>query len=337
MKLTIMIEIFPVKMPVHIAGYAFDDIEVVTVIVEDGPYFGRGEASGVYYLGESACVMRNRIEAVRDALEAGVTRDQLRQLMPPCGARFAVDSALWEIEAQRHGVSVGQLAGVAELKPITTTYTVWAGSPDAMARDAHNHAAMPVLKVKLLGDGRDGERLMSIRNAAPEARICVDANQGLTRASYKDLLSVLTTACIDMLEQPFPIGNDDWLDGLERRIPIAVDEGLQGLVDIAGAATRYDMINIKLDKCGGLTEALLMIAAARARHLQVMVGCMMATSLSMAPAFIAAQLADFADIDGPLYLNADRPVPMHYEGACVTLPDGLWGLGSHPWHRRAEA
>jgi L-Ala-D/L-Glu epimerase len=337
MKLTTKIDTFPVRKPVHIAGYAFDDIEVVTVILEDGPHFGRGEAFGVYYVGETARVMRDSIEAVRDALEAGVTRDQLRELMPPCGARFAVDSALWEFDAQRRGVPIAQLAGIDALKPVTTTYTIWAGTPDAMAQDAYDHAAMPVLKVKLLGDGRDSERLLAIRNAAPQARICVDANQGLTRASYKDLLTVLTMARVEMLEQPFPIGNDVWLDGLERRITIAVDEGLQGLADMAGAATRYDMVNIKLDKCGGLTEALLMIEAARAHQLTVMVGCMMATSLSMAPAFIAAQHSDFADIDGPLYLNADRSVPMQYEGAHVMLPDGLWGLGSQPWHRTADA
>jgi L-Ala-D/L-Glu epimerase len=333
MKLTATIESWPVKTPVAIAGYIFDDIDVLTVCLEDGQHFGRGEAYGVYYHGETAAVMRQRVEDIRAHIEQGVTRAELRELLLPCGARFALDSALWEIEAQQRGMTIAALAGLDQLTPIMTTYTVWAGEPEAMAQDAHEHAAMPVLKLKLLGDGRDGERLASIRAVAPDARICVDANQGLTQESYMALLPGLIAARVEMLEQPFPIGCDDWLDGLPRGVTIAIDEGLQGLADITAAAQRYDMINIKLDKCGGLTEALLMIDEARSRGLKVMVGCMMATSLSMAPAFVAAQRADFADIDGPLYLKSDRPVPMRYAGAQVTLPDGLWGHRARPWHR----
>lgn len=336
MELFTRVETWPVARPVAITGHVFAAIDVLVVALEAGRASGRGEAYGVYYLGETAALMQQQVEAVRGAVEAGIDRDMLRAILPPGGARNALDAALWELQSQQERRSIASIAGVAAPDEIITTRTIWADDPAAMARDAAAHAALPALKLKLLGDGADAARIEAVRRFAPAARLMVDANQGFDRESYTALLPALVAARVALVEQPFPVGSDAWLDDVDRPIPVAADESFQSLTELQAMRGLYDWINIKLDKCGGLTEGLAIANAARAAGLGVMVGCMMATSLAMAPALVLAPLADLADIDGPLFLAADRPHPLVYREGRVSAPEALWGHNAVRWDRDRE-
>jgi L-alanine-DL-glutamate epimerase-like enolase superfamily enzyme len=326
LDLKVEIEHWPFTTPFRISGYTFLQVDVVVVTLSDGVHEGRGEAAGVYYHPDDrAAGMAARIEALRPRIEAGLDRATLGRLLPPCGARNALDCALWDLEAKRAGRPAWALAVLEEPRPLITTYTIGADDPEIMAERARGFGEAAALKLKLTGDPADPERVRQVRAARPDVWLGVDANQGLTRETYARLLPTLADCEVDLLEQPFPADRDAWLDRLGSPIPIAADESVQGLDGIAGLVGRVQVINIKLDKCGGLTEALAMAEEARRRGMQVMVGNMMGTVLAMAPAFLVGQLCDVVDLDGPMPLASDRDPPIVYRDGKVWCPPEAWG------------
>ena len=325
-RLEISVEDLPFKTPFRISGYTFTDLPVAVVTLRDGRLRGRGEAAGVYYLDDEPRQMAATIESQREAIENGITRDQLRELLPAGGARNAVDCALWDLEAKRAGQPAWKLAGLSQVTPPITTFTLGADDPDTMAEGARANARARALKLKLSGElETDIARLKAVRAARPDVWLGVDANQGYTRATLARLLPHLKEARVLLLEQPLPRGSDADLEGLHCPIPVAADESVQGMAEIAPLLGRFDVVNIKLDKCGGLTEALLMVGEARRLGLKVMVGNMVGTSLAMAPAFVVAQLCDYVDLDGPTFLAHDPEPTVAYDDGRIWCPDEVWG------------
>lgn len=329
MRLTVETETLRLAEPFRISGYVFETSDVLVATLDDGGHRGRGEASGVYYLGDDLTNMRAAIEAARPAIEAGVGREDLREIMPPGGARNAVDAALWELEAARSGKPVWALAGVPEPRPIVTTFTIGADTPEAMAAKAISYAGARSIKVKLTGElDLDLARVAAIRAARPDVWLGVDGNQGFARADLEALTAALAEHRVALLEQPLPRGAEAELEGFCSPVPIAGDESLVSLADVPGAVGRFDVVNIKLDKCGGLTEGLLMAAAARELGLGVMVGTMVGTSLATAPGFVLGQVADLVDLDGPTFLAQDRtPSVVYADGTLFSGPE-VWGSGA---------
>ena len=299
LTLDIASETLRLAQPFRIAGHVFDSSDIVVVTLSDGRAKGRGEASGVFFLGETVDGMRAQIEAVREAIEAWPTREALRFILPPGGARNAVDCALWELEAVVVGQPVWRLAGLDAPQPLRTTFTLGADTPEAMAKGAVGYADARSIKVKLTGDlALDQARVRAIRAARPDVWLGVDGNQGFVRED---------------------------LEGFDSPIPIAADESVVSLPDVAAAAGRFQVINIKLDKCGGLTEGLLMAAKARRLGLGVMVGTMVGTSLATGPGFVLGQVCDLVDLDGPTFLAKDRTPSVVYRDGTVWAGDDVWG------------
>jgi L-alanine-DL-glutamate epimerase-like enolase superfamily enzyme len=326
LALGVRIERVPMKAPLRITGYTFSDAETVVVELHGDGCTGLGEASGIYYHGETPASMAAQIEAVRGMIEAGITREQLQHLLPAGGARNALDCALWALESHCSGQPIWQLAGLSAPLPVLSTHTIGAGTPDEIAAAAAACAGMPRIKLKLLGDGQDADRVHAVRRALPEAWLMVDANQGLARGGYLALLPAFQAAQVSLIEQPFPVGKESWMDGLPRPIPVAADESCLTRVDLSGLVGRFDVASIKLDKSGGFTEALGIARQARGLGLGLMVGCMVTGSLGMAPAFLVGQLCDVCDIDGPLYITQDRRPGLQYGNGVVTMPAGVWGI-----------
>lgn len=328
LRLTIETQALRLAEPFHISGYVFETAEVLVATLGDGTFVGRGEGAGVYYLGDDLAHMRAEVEGARAAIEAGPTREELRRILPPGGARNAVDAALWELEAARAGVPVWQLADVAEPKPLRTTFTISAGTPAAMAAKAVSYAQAKSIKVKLTGElDLDLARVAAIRAARPDVWLGVDGNQGFVRGDLDALVAGLLPHDIALLEQPLARGREAELEGFTSAIPIAGDESLLDLADVTRAKGRFDVVNIKLDKCGGLTEGLLMVAEARRLGLGVMVGTMVATSLATAPGFVLGQVADLVDLDGPTFLAQDRTPSVVYEEGTLFAGLEVWGSG----------
>ncbi|WP_426687597.1 dipeptide epimerase [Rhodanobacter ginsengiterrae] len=315
-----------IEAPFHITGYTFTgfDALIVELVDEDGRK-GCGEAQGVYYHQDTSTSMLAQVEALRARIEAGITREELQQLLPAGGARNALDCALWDLQAKRAGKPVWALAGLPAPKPLLTTYTVGADEPALMAERASAYPMARAIKLKLTDDEHNAERVLAVRTARPDVWLMVDANQGFTRESLARLLPTLVEARVDVVEQPFPVGRDAWLDGMARPIRIAADESVQDRGDLAGLVGRVDVINIKLDKCGGLTEALAIADEARQLGFELMVGNMGGSSLAMAPAFVVGQLCDVVDLDGPISLLADYSPAVVYEGGTIWCPETLWG------------
>jgi L-alanine-DL-glutamate epimerase-like enolase superfamily enzyme len=324
MELEVRTETWPYATPFRITNYVFTGAEVVVVTLRDGGRVGWGEAGGVYYLGETAASMAQEIEAVRRSIEAGLDREALRDLMPPGGARNALDAALWDLEAKRRGEPAWKLAGTAPPRPLTTTFTVGAGAPEEMAAAARAYESALAIKIKLTSDDPVG-CVRAVRAARPDVWLGIDANQAFSRRELERLLPDLVQAKVALIEQPVPAGDDAALEGLASPIPLAADESVQGLAGLAALVGRYDVVNIKLDKSGGLTEGLAMAREARRLGLKVMVGCMSGTSLAVAPAFVLGQSCDFVDLDGPTFLSGDRDAPAVYAGGQIWCPDALWG------------
>lgn len=315
-----------IEAPFHITGYTFTAFDALIVeLVDEQGRVGRGEAQGVYYHQDTSATMLAQVEAMRARIEAGITREELLALLPAGGARNALDCALWDLEAKRAGKPVWELAGQTAPRPLRTTYTLSAEEPAAMAHCAEAYAQAKAIKLKLTNDERNAERVLAVRKARPDAWLMVDANQGFTRESFARLLPTLVEAGVDVVEQPFPVGNEAWLDGLERPIRIAADESVQDRGDLAKLVGRVDVINIKLDKCGGLTEALAMAGEARRLGFGLMVGNMGGSSLAMGPAFVVGQLCDVVDLDGPLGLLVDHSPSVVYEDGAIWCPEALWG------------
>jgi L-alanine-DL-glutamate epimerase-like enolase superfamily enzyme len=303
-----------------------------TVVVEltqsrdDGRVvLGRGECVPYARYGETVAGVIAAIEGLRTRIEAGLDRIGLQDLLPPGAARNALDCAYWDLEAKRAGQPVWQLCGLPPLEAVTTAYTLSLDAPEAMGRAAAENAARPLLKLKLAGPD-DLARVEAVRANAPETRLIVDANEGWSLDDYEALAPKLAALGVVLIEQPLPAGQDAPLAGTHRPVPVCADESCHATDSLAEIAGRYDAVNIKLDKTGGLTEALKLKQAAQAQGFQVMVGCMLATSLAMAPAVLVAQGAGFVDLDGPLLLAGDRPGGLTYDGSTLHPPEpALWG------------
>jgi L-alanine-DL-glutamate epimerase-like enolase superfamily enzyme len=302
---------------------------VVVVKLSDGRYEGRGEGGGVYYLGDDVPHMLAELERARAAIEADPSRDELRALMPAGGARNAVDCALWELEAARHGMPVWQLAGQNAPRALRTTFTLGADDPVRMAGAATACAQARAIKIKLTGDlALDLARVGAVRAARPEAWLGVDGNQGFKHEELDLLIDGLAAYKVSLLEQPLARGQEAHLQGYRSAIPLAGDESILTLDDVASAVGRYDVVNIKLDKCGGLTEGLMMAEEARRLGLSVMVGNMGGSSLAMAPSFVLGQRCDIVDLDGPTFLSNDRKPGVDYVHGNVWSSSAVWGAGA---------
>ena len=327
MSMTVAVEQWPMTAPFRITGYTFTTLDVVVVTLDDGVHQGRGEAAGVYYFQDTPQRIAPQLEGVRAQIEAGVDRVGLARLLPAGGARNAVDCALWDLEAKRAGRPVWALAGLEAPRKLLTTYTLGADLPDIMAAKAQAQAfaGARALKLKLTGEPADAERVTAVRAARPDVWLGVDGNQGFSRKSLAQLMPRLVAAKVQLLEQPFPMDHDSLLDGLASPIPVAADESVQVLRDIARLAGKVAVINIKLDKCGGLTEGLAMVREARRVGLKVMVGNMFGTVLAMAPSFLVGQACDVVDLDGPMSLTRDRDPGVVYDQGLVWCPPEAWG------------
>ena len=319
---------WPMKAPFRITGHVFTSADAIVVELVDDGCAGRGEGLGAYYLNENADLLLDQVEAVRGEIERGISLDDLQELLPAGGARNAVDCALWDLTAKRSGKSIWELTGI-DPKPQRTVFTIGIqATPAEMAENAARASAYPVLKIKL--DGVEPvERIAAIREARPDATIVIDANQGFSFSLLKDVVKPFAELGVAMLEQPMARGGDEELEGFDSPIPLCADESCLHRGELAPALKRYDMINIKLDKTGGLSEGLALAKEAKQAGKRLMIGNMVGTSLSMAPAFVIAQLCDFVDLDGPLALKSDYATRMNYDGAVVTAPQtGFWGCAA---------
>lgn len=317
-------ETWKLKKPFRITGSTIEDFEVLVLTLQQESLVGRGEAIGVSYRGETVESMAAQLEAVRPAIEHGEGRAAQRELGIG-GARNALDCALWDLEAKMARTPVWRLAGLDAMRPLLTTFTLGADTPAEMAAGAVAWPTARALKLKLIGDEDDAARVRAVRAARPDAWIGVDANRGFTKASLAALLSTLVDARVQLVEQPFALGCDADLDGLDCPIPIAADESIQGLEDLEKIGNRWDVINIKLDKCGGLTEGLAMARLAKRMGRRAMVGTMGGTSLAMAPGCVVGQLCDVVDLDGPVLLREDREPAASYVDGQVWCAESVWG------------
>lgn len=326
LTLSVKADSMRLAQPFRISGYLFEAFEVVVVTLGDGRRSGRGEGGGVYYLGDDVPHMLAQLEGARAAIEDWPTRDELRAILPPGGARNAVDCALWELEAARAGIPAWQLAGRSPPRPLRTTFTLGADAPEKMADSARRHVHARRIKIKLTGElDLDLARVAAVRAARPEAWIGVDGNQGFEAGQLGALIDGLLAQDVALLEQPLARGCESALEGLRSPIPLAGDESILSLDDIPLALGRYDVVNIKLDKCGGLTEGLMMARRARSLGLKVMVGNMGGSSLAMGPGFVLGQVCDIVDLDGPIFLANDRRPCVDYFAGNVWAGPEVWG------------
>jgi len=325
MKLNVTNDSFRLAQVFTISRGSRTTADVITVQLENDGFSGYGECVPYARYGESIDSVNAQIESVRGAIIEGMTRQELQHALPAGTARNALDCAMWDLHAKSANTTVWQLAGLNQPDSVTSCYTLSLAAPDDMRSAAAKHSAMPVLKIKLGGEG-DLERLQAVREGAPESRLVVDANEGWSIADYRKLAPVMVDLGVALVEQPLPAGDDDALNGLERSLPICADESCHDVQSLEQLHGKYDFINIKLDKTGGLTEALALKSAAEAAGFKIMVGCMVSTSLAMAPAVLVAQGAEVVDLDGPLLLAEDRVPPIEFNGAIMSpSPTALWG------------
>ncbi|SMH59218.1 N-acetyl-D-Glu racemase DgcA [Azospirillum agricola] len=326
-RLTVRRENFPIRGSFRISRGAKTEAAVVVAEVGDGNHRGWGECVPYARYGESVEGVVAALEAMAGAVAGGLDRAGLAAAMPAGAARNALDCALWDLEAKRSGIPVWRAAGLASPPgPLTTCYTLSVDEPAAMGDAARERAARhPLLKMKLTGEG-DLDRVRAVRAAAPAARLVVDANEGWTLEQLDRFAPVLAGLGVEMIEQPLPAGQDEALRGVRSPVPLGADESCHGPESLERLRGLYAVVNVKLDKTGGLTGALAMKRAAEAMGFEVMVGCMVATSLAMAPAMLVGQGARYVDLDGPLLLARDREPGLVYDGATVRPPrPELWG------------
>ncbi|MEM8698816.1 MAG: N-acetyl-D-Glu racemase DgcA [Pseudomonadota bacterium] len=322
MSCTVERVVFPLAEAFTISRGTRTESVVVECRLSAGGLTGRGECYPYARYGETVESVMAQIEGV--SLD-GLDRSSLAHRLPAGAARNALDCALWDLEAKKAGKRVWDLAGVSAPVPVETVYTLGIDTPEAMKAKAAANVHRPLLKIKL-GSAGDVDRIRAIRAGAPQARIVIDANEGWDAETYAEIAPVLLDLGVEMVEQPLPAGDDDALAGIDRPLPVCADEACHDTASLAALAGKYDMINIKLDKTGGLSEALRLRAAALEAGLKVMVGCMVGSSLAMAPGVLVAQGAAVVDLDGPLLLAADRAHGLHYDAAGVHPPGpDLWG------------
>lgn len=324
-KLTLAHERWPIAGSFTISRGSKTHADIVTVTLEEAGDIGRGECVPYGRYNETVEATLAALEKARPAIEAGLTRDQVASYVAPLSGRNALDCALWDLEAKRKRTTVWQLAGLSQPKPIITAYTLSLDTPEKMAAAAAAASARPLLKLKLGRDG-DAERLRLIRAAAPSSRLIIDANEGWSPEILPKMLAVCAETGVEMVEQPLPASDDAALARIDRPVIVCADESAHDRDGLEALRGKYDAVNIKLDKTGGLTGALEMREAAHAMGFKIMVGCMLATSLAMAPAFLVAQGAEIADLDGPLLLQRDREPGIEFAGSLMHAPKaGLWG------------
>lgn len=313
-------------IPFRISRNTWDDFPNVVCEIEQDGLIGRGEGLGVYYLGEDQKSMLAQVDSIAEQLAGGAGRQELLELLPPGGARCAVDAALWDLEAQLSGTSAWEMAGVTTA-PIETVFTIGLeAEPEEMGARATAASGLTLFKVKL-NDDRPVERIAAIRDARPDARLVVDVNEGWKFKQLVEVAPALAELGVSMIEQPLARDHDAELEGYDSPLPLCADESIQHAGELEQMASRYQMINIKLDKSGGLTHGLELAAAARDLNLGIMIGCMGGTSISMAPMHVLAHKADFVDIDGPLLLKNDRLGGFIYDKGMVSLPaKRFWGM-----------
>ena len=325
-RLRLHVERWPIAGSFTIARGSKTEAVVVMVELEEAGCHGRGECVPYARYGESVEGVVAAIEALRAAIEAGLPRGALEQHLPPGAARNALDCALWDLEAKQAGRSVHELLALPPPRPLVTAYTLSLATPDEMGRAARAAAHRPLIKIKLGGTEDDLARLAAVRAGAPKSALIVDANEGWSEASFAQNMAACASADVKLIEQPLPTGNDELLAHMPHLVPVCADESAHDRAGLAALAGKYDAINIKLDKTGGLTEALALADAAETAGLRLMVGCMLATSLAMAPAVLVAQRAAFVDLDGPLLLAKDRVPGLRYDGSLLHPPaPELWG------------
>ncbi|MEH6647991.1 N-acetyl-D-Glu racemase DgcA [Sulfitobacter sp.] len=321
MQIEVTVDVFRLAQVFTISRGSRTEAKVLKVRITDGDAVGMGECVPYARYGETLESVTAQIEG----LSGTITREALYDLLPAGAARNAVDCALWDLEAKQTGTPVWQLAGLKPLKPEITAYTLSLDTPEKMREQAAKHAFRPLLKIKL-GTPDDMPRLEAVRAGAPDSTIIVDANEGWSAEVYADLAPHLVRLGVALVEQPLPAGEDDALIGMERPVPVCADESCHDRTSLPALKGKYDVVNIKLDKTGGLTEALALRDAALAEGYDVMVGCMVGSSLAMAPAVLVAQGAKIVDLDGPLLLAEDRTAALTFDSAGVHPPTrALWG------------
>lgn len=300
-------------------------VDVVTATVSEAGANGRGEATAIYYHGETAESLAEQVRSFASLVEDGASRADLLIAMPAGGARKALDCALWDLEAKLAGRPIWHLLGLPRPKPLLTAYTISLGEPEVMEAAARAASRYELLKLKLSGEG-DEDRVAAVHRGAPHARLIVDANEAWGHEDVAAKAAALKAYNVELIEQPVPAGQDHLLDGVRSPIPLCADETIHDRATLGAAIGRYALINIKLDKTGGLTEALALAHAAKARGLDLMTGCMLSTSLGVAPAFYVGMQSQFVDLDGPLLLATDRPHPITFDGSEMSPPSReLWG------------
>ncbi|HUI21620.1 MAG TPA: N-acetyl-D-Glu racemase DgcA [Methylocella sp.] len=323
--LTVSVEHFPILGKFVISRGAKTEAIVVVATIEHESFRGRGEGVPYARYGESVDSVLTQIDSVRTAIEESSDRRLLQSLLPPGAARNALDCALWDLEAKRSGIAAHVLAGVPPPRPVVTAFTISAASPEEMAIAAARARGRPVLKIKLAGEG-DLARLAAVRAAAPEAALIVDANEAWSQATLERNLEACAKAGVALVEQPLPAGEDAALGKIQHLVPICADESVHDRAGLEALRPLYDALNVKLDKTGGLTEALAVVSLAQSLGFEIMIGCMVASSLAMAPALLLAGSARFIDLDGPLLLERDRPEGLLYENSIVNpAAPALWG------------
>ncbi|MEP3277329.1 MAG: N-acetyl-D-Glu racemase DgcA [Stappiaceae bacterium] len=323
--LDVVSQSWPIEGTFSISRGSRTEAVVVVVTLSEAGNDGQGECVPYARYGESIDSVCDQILSIKDEIQAGVSRGELRRLMAPGAARNAIDCALWDMEAKKAGSTAAALAGLPPLHPVTTAYTLSVGTPEAMKEMATKSASRPLLKVKLAGDG-DDERLKAVREGAPDSVLIIDANEAWSADNFEQNLNTAEKVGVALIEQPLPAGEDDLLRDIKTDCLICADESLHSLDDLAPLYDRYQAVNIKLDKAGGLTEALDMARQAKDLGYKIMTGCMVGTSLGMAPAMLVAQFADFVDLDGPLLLAKDRAFGIQFNGSLMMPPQpALWG------------
>ena len=324
-KLTVTRRSWPLARPVMTAQGLRTTADVVVADISDGDSRGRAEGVPVGRFGESIESVFGAVEAMKGAVLGGLNRETLQTALPPGAARNALDCALWDIDAKRAYQSVSDLAGFAAMKPVVTAFTLPLDTPQAMADLASTNRARPLFKLELGGDG-DIERVQAVRSATPASRLIIDVNECWTEAQLAAFMPALLDCRVELIEQPLPADADDALLRLARPIPICADESCRTRADLDRLAGKYDVLNIKLDKAGGLTEALALAAEAKRRGFRIMAGGMVGTSLGVAPALVLAQQAEIVDLDGPMLLASDRVPGLRYDGGTIHPPEAsFWG------------
>jgi L-Ala-D/L-Glu epimerase / N-acetyl-D-glutamate racemase len=317
-------ETWPLDKPFRISRGTRTETRVVVVTLTDGQHSGRGEGVPIKRYNQTPASVLAEIESIKSA--PNLHREQLQRLLPPGAARNAVDCALWDLEAKISGKRAWELADISIAPEVETTFTISLDSPEAMAAATQAATNLPILKLKLGGDHADVTRVEAVREAAPKARLLVDANESWTPDHYLRVVPSLVEFGVELIEQPFPADANNVLETLDHPIPVCADESCHTTADLPGLKKRYEVVNIKLDKTGGLTEALLLVDGARRAGFKLLIGCMVCTSLGIAPARLLTGAADWIDLDGALLLSRDREHGLAYGNGKIGLPSRqLWG------------